>query len=69
MPDRATFRIAGALTQVDKKFTKKEGKPFAVVWLEDVTGQLEVVLVERGLREGDRGAGAGPRDRDQGDGG
>ena len=44
LPDRATFRIAGALTQVDKKFTKKEGKPFAVVWLEDVTGQLEVVL-------------------------
>ena len=44
LPDRAAFRIAGALTQVDKKFTKKEGKPFAVVWLEDVTGQLEVVL-------------------------
>ncbi len=30
--------------QVDKKFTKKEGKPFAVVWLEDLTGTLEVVL-------------------------
>ncbi|MEP6821827.1 MAG: DNA polymerase III subunit alpha, partial [Chthoniobacterales bacterium] len=44
MADRTTFRIAGALTQVEKKFTKKEGKPFAVVWLEDVTGQLEVVV-------------------------
>ena len=30
--------------QVDKKFTKKEGKPFAVVWLEDLTSTLEVVL-------------------------
>lgn len=44
LDDRATFRIAGAITQVDRKFTKKEGKPFAVVWLEDLTGSLEVVL-------------------------
>jgi DNA polymerase-3 subunit alpha len=29
---------------VDKKFTKKEGKPFAVIWLEDLTATLEVVL-------------------------
>jgi DNA polymerase-3 subunit alpha len=29
---------------VDKKFTKKEGKPFAVVFLEDLTATLEVVL-------------------------
>ncbi len=42
--DRATFRIAGAITQVERKFTKKEGKPFAVVWLEDLSGSLEVVL-------------------------
>jgi DNA polymerase-3 subunit alpha len=44
MPDREQFRIAGAITQVDRKFTKKEGKPFAVVFLEDLTGTLEVVL-------------------------
>ena len=44
LPDRAGFRIAGAIVQVDKKFTKKEGKPFAVVWLEDLTATLEVVL-------------------------
>ncbi|MGI9088253.1 MAG: DNA polymerase III subunit alpha [Chthoniobacterales bacterium] len=44
LADRATFRIAGAITQVDRKFTKREGKPFAVVWLEDLTGLLEVVL-------------------------
>ena len=29
---------------MDRKFTKKEGKPFAVVWLEDLTGTIEVVL-------------------------
>ena len=44
LQDRSQFRIAGALTQVDRKFTKKEGKPFAVVWVEDLTGTLEVVL-------------------------
>ena len=44
LADRATFRIAGAILQVDKKFTKREGKPFAVVWLEDMTGTLEVVI-------------------------
>jgi DNA polymerase-3 subunit alpha len=44
LPDRATFRIAGVIAQVDKKFTKKEGKPFAVVWLEDLTSKLELVV-------------------------
>jgi DNA polymerase III subunit alpha len=44
LSDHATFRVAGAITQVDKKFTRKEGKPFAVVWLEDLTGTLELVI-------------------------
>jgi DNA polymerase III subunit alpha len=44
LPDRASFRIGGAIVQVEKKFTKKEGKPFAVVWLEDLSSTLEVVL-------------------------
>src|SRR5207302_10882914 len=44
LSDRTTFRVAGAITQVDKKFTRKEGKPFAVVWLEDLTGTLELVV-------------------------
>jgi DNA polymerase-3 subunit alpha len=44
LPDRSVFRIGGAIAQVDRKFTKKEGKPFAVVWLEDLTGTIEVVL-------------------------
>src|SRR5205807_2284451 len=44
LDDRASFKIAGALVQIDKKFTRREGKPFAVVWVEDLTGTLEVVL-------------------------
>jgi DNA polymerase-3 subunit alpha len=44
MEDRATFLIAGAIAQVDRKFTKREGKPFAVVFVEDLSGTLEVVL-------------------------
>jgi len=44
LDDRASFKIAGALVQIDKKFTRREGKPFAVVWVEDLSGTLEVVL-------------------------
>ena len=44
LDDRASFRIAGAVVQVDKKFTKREGKPFAVIWIEDLTHALEVVV-------------------------
>jgi DNA polymerase-3 subunit alpha len=42
--DRAPFTIAGSIAQAEKKFTKKEAKPFAVVWVEDLTGTLEVVV-------------------------
>src|SRR5213082_1752526 len=44
LEDRAQFRIAGAIVQVEKKFTRREGKPFAVMWIEDRTGALEVVV-------------------------
>jgi len=44
LDDRAQFKIAGAIVEVEKKFTKKEGKPFAVVWLEDLLNVLEVVV-------------------------
>jgi DNA polymerase-3 subunit alpha len=44
LQDRSQFRIAGAISQVDRKFTKKDAKPFAVVWLEDLTATLEVVI-------------------------
>jgi DNA polymerase-3 subunit alpha len=44
LDDRAPFKISGALTQVDKKFTKKDAKPFAIAWLEDLTGTVEVMI-------------------------
>ncbi|MGE5208882.1 MAG: OB-fold nucleic acid binding domain-containing protein, partial [Alphaproteobacteria bacterium] len=44
LDDRAQFKIAGAIVEVEKKFTRKEGKPFAVVWIEDLADMLEVVV-------------------------
>jgi DNA polymerase-3 subunit alpha len=44
LDDRALFRTAGAIAQVERKFTRKEGKPFAVVWIEDLSATLEVVI-------------------------
>jgi DNA polymerase-3 subunit alpha len=44
LDDRAQFKIAGAIVEVDKKFTKKDGKPFAVVRIEDLLDVLEVVV-------------------------
>ena len=44
LEDRSQFRIAGAIVNAEKKFTRKEGKPFAVIWIEDRTGMLEVVV-------------------------
>ena len=40
--DKSTVQVAGALENVEKKFTKKDGKPFAIVVLEDLTGTIEV---------------------------
>src|SRR5438067_1005064 len=44
LDDRAPFKIAGAIVEVEKKFTRREGKPFAVIWVEDLSDMLEVVL-------------------------
>ncbi|HEY4285335.1 MAG TPA: DNA polymerase III subunit alpha, partial [Chthoniobacterales bacterium] len=44
MGDRSQVKVAGAIVQLEKKFTRKEGKPFAVIWLEDLTGTMEVVI-------------------------
>src|SRR5207247_1207680 len=44
LDDRTPFKIAGAIAQVEKKFTRREGKPFAVIWVEDLTDMLEVVV-------------------------
>jgi DNA polymerase-3 subunit alpha len=42
--DKSNVTIAGALTVVEKRFSKKGGKPFAIVTLEDFTGGLEVMI-------------------------
>jgi DNA polymerase-3 subunit alpha len=42
--DKATVQVAGALIGVEKKFTKKDSKPFAIVVLEDLTGSIEVMV-------------------------
>ncbi|MBV9010016.1 MAG: DNA polymerase III subunit alpha, partial [Verrucomicrobia bacterium] len=44
LSDRATFRVAGVIAQVEKKFTKREGKPFAVLMVEDLTGTVELMV-------------------------
>ncbi|HET9418334.1 MAG TPA: DNA polymerase III subunit alpha, partial [Chthoniobacterales bacterium] len=44
LDDRASFSTAGAILHVERKFTRREGKPFAVVWIEDLSGSLEVVV-------------------------
>jgi DNA polymerase-3 subunit alpha len=42
--DKATVQVGGSLTSVEKKFTKKDSKPFAIVMLEDLTGSVEVAI-------------------------
>ncbi|HEY6206845.1 MAG TPA: DNA polymerase III subunit alpha, partial [Chthoniobacterales bacterium] len=44
LDDRGLFKTAGVIVQVEKKFTRKEGKPFAVIWIEDLSAVLEVVI-------------------------
>jgi DNA polymerase-3 subunit alpha len=44
LDDRAPFKTGGAIVEVEKKFTRKEGKPFAVLWIEDRIDMLEVVV-------------------------
>ncbi len=42
LEDRANLNLAGSLADVARKFTKKEGKPFAMVILEDLSGSIEM---------------------------
>jgi DNA polymerase-3 subunit alpha len=44
LDDRAQFKVGGAIVEIERKFTRKEGKPFAVVWIEDLMDMLEVVV-------------------------
>ena len=42
MTEPGTIRLAGVLATVEKKFTKKDGRPFGVMVLEDDSGTLEM---------------------------
>ena len=42
--ESSTVRLAGIVCSVEKKFTKKDGRPFAVIVLEDFTGQIEMTV-------------------------
>jgi DNA polymerase III alpha subunit len=44
LEDRALCPIAGAITQMEKRFRKSDGKPFAIVTLEDLTDSIEVFV-------------------------
>ena len=43
LPPRTTTRLAGLVAGFQKKFTKKEQKPFAVFKLERLDGEIEVI--------------------------
>ncbi|MBV9645121.1 MAG: DNA polymerase III subunit alpha [Verrucomicrobia bacterium] len=42
--DKGTVTIAGSISAFDKKLTRKEGKPFAILTVEDFTGFVEVMV-------------------------
>ena len=44
--ESATHKLAGLIMSVEKKFTRKDGKPFGVIVLEDFTGSLEITAWE-----------------------
>src|SRR5215469_11351160 len=44
LEDRSTVQVAGSISAVDRKLARKDGKPFAVITLEDFSGQVEVMV-------------------------
>jgi len=44
--ESGTFKLAGILTGVEKKYSRKDGKPFGVLVLEDFTGSMEITAWE-----------------------
>jgi DNA polymerase-3 subunit alpha len=42
--DKDTVKIAGSISVFEKKLTRKEGKPFAILTVEDFTGSVEVMV-------------------------
>lgn len=44
-------KVAGLISTVEKKFTKKEGKPFAIILLEDYSGSIEATVWSEAFTE------------------
>ncbi|MBV9274050.1 MAG: DNA polymerase III subunit alpha [Verrucomicrobia bacterium] len=44
LEDRSSVKVAGSIATLEKKFTRKDGKAFAVMTLEDFTGSVEVLV-------------------------
>ncbi len=44
LENRSNFFAAGSLTEVSRKYTKKDGKPFAIIILEDLSGSVEAMV-------------------------
>ena len=42
--ERDMFHAAGSLTEVIKKFSKRDGKPFVIIKLEDFSGTMEAMI-------------------------
>jgi len=40
--ENGSFKLAGLIMSVEKKFSKKDSKPFGILVLEDFTGSLEI---------------------------
>jgi DNA polymerase-3 subunit alpha len=44
LEDKSVVQVAGSISAVDRKFARKDGKPFAVITMEDFSGQVEVMV-------------------------
>jgi len=44
LEDKSTVRVAGSISAFEKKFTRREGKPFAILTIEDFTEAVEVMV-------------------------
>ena len=42
--DKVTVQVAGSISAFDKKHTRKDGKPFAILTIEDFTGSVEFMV-------------------------
>lgn len=42
--DKATVTAVGALIEIERRFTKRDNKPFAIAKLEDLSGMIEIVI-------------------------